>query len=259
MTSVDLPEPETPVTQQNTPSGNETSTPVRLCWRALRTTSSPRGSPPVLRHVDRPLAGEVLARQRGGFFATSLRRALGDHVAAVLAGTGAEIDEVVGGAHRALVVLDHDHGVAEVAQPVERRDQLLVVALVEADRGLVEDVEHADKARADLRRQPDPLRLAARERAGRALQRQVADPDVVEEGEALADLARDQASDRALGLGELEVFHPLARGAGAQHREVVDAEPVDQHGEALGAQPGAVAGRAGLLGHVPLDPLTHLL
>ena len=54
---------------------------------------------------------------------------------------------------------------------VERLDQAPVVALVQADRRLVEDVEHADQARPDLRREPDALRLAAgqrRRRRGRA-------------------------------------------------------------------------------------------
>ena len=74
---------------------------------------------------------------------------------------------MVGGADRALVVLDDDHRVAEVAQPLERRDQLRVVALVQADRGLVEDVEDADEARADLGGQADPLRLAAGQRRRR--------------------------------------------------------------------------------------------
>ena len=37
-------------------------------------------------------------------------------------------------------------------------EQARVVARVEADRGLVEDVEHAHQARADLRREPDALR-----------------------------------------------------------------------------------------------------
>ena len=92
---------------------------------------------------------------------------------------------MVGRAHRPLVVLDHDHGVAEVAQPLQRLDQLRVVALVQADRGLVEDVEHADQAGADLGRQPDPLRLAAGEGARRARQVEVADADVLEEGEPL--------------------------------------------------------------------------
>ena len=102
-----------------------------------------------------------------GSLAHLSRGARGDDVAAVDAGAGPDLDEVVGGHHRVLVVLDHDHRVAEVAQALERRDQLLVVALVQADRGLVEHVQHAHQARPDLGRQADPLRLAAGERARR--------------------------------------------------------------------------------------------
>ena len=105
-------------------------------------------------------------------------------------------------AHHLLVVLDDEHGVAEVAQPLERPDQLVVVALVQADRGLVEDVEHADELRADLRREPQSLRLAARERRRRAVELQVADADVVEEGQSLADLLDDPRPDQLLGLGQ---------------------------------------------------------
>ena len=75
-------------------------------------------------------------------------------MAAVLAGARAHVDEPVGRAHHLLVVLDDEHGVAQVAQALERPDQLRVVALVQPDRGLVEDVEDADELRADLRRQP---------------------------------------------------------------------------------------------------------
>ncbi len=113
------------------------------------------------RHRDRARAREELAGGRVLDGHHLLGRALGHHVAAVLAGARAEVHDVVGRAHRALVVLDHDHGVAEVAQPLQGRDQPFVVALVQPDRRLVEDVEHAHQARADLRGQPDALRLAA--------------------------------------------------------------------------------------------------
>jgi hypothetical protein len=63
-------------------------------------------------------------------------------------------------------MLDDDHGVAEVAQALQRFEQPVVVALVQADRGLVEHVEHAGQARADLRGEADALALAARQRAG---------------------------------------------------------------------------------------------
>ena len=46
----------------------------------------------------------------------------------------------------------------------------MVVALVQADARLVEHVEHADQAGADLGGEPDALRLAARQRAGAAIQ-----------------------------------------------------------------------------------------
>ena len=56
---------------------------------------------------------------------------------------GAEIDDVVGAADGFFVVLDDEHGVAEVAQVFERGEQALVVAMVQTDGGLVENVEHA--------------------------------------------------------------------------------------------------------------------
>ena len=59
---------------------------------------------------------------------------------------GPHVDDVIGGADRVLVMLDDQHGVAEIAQAAQRLEQHVVVALVEADAGLVEDVEHARQA-----------------------------------------------------------------------------------------------------------------
>ena len=140
-----------------------------------------------------------------------LGRALGDDAAAVLPRAGAHVDEPVGGAHHLLVVLDHEHRVAEVAQPLERADQPVVVALVEADRRLVEDVEHADELRADLGREAEPLRLAARERLRRPVELQVADADVVEERQPLADLLHDPVTDQLLGRRQLELVEEPQR------------------------------------------------
>ena len=63
----------------------------------------------------------------------------------MLAGTRADVDDVVRGADRVFVMLDDDQGVADVAQPEQRLDQAVVVALVQADGGLVEHVQHADQ------------------------------------------------------------------------------------------------------------------
>ncbi len=158
-------------------------------------------------------------------------------------------------AHRPLVVLHHDHRVAQVAQPLQGLDQLRVVALVQPDRGLVQDVEDADQARADLGRQPDALRLSARQRPRRPRQVQVADPDVVEEGEPLRDLADQQPRDRPLGVGHLELLDPGQRRPRRELGVVVDRDPPHLDREALRPQPGALADRARLLGHVALHPL----
>ena len=108
-------------------------------------------------------------------------RPLSDDFAAFDAGAGAEVDEVVGRAHRVLIVLDDDDRVSLMCEPLQGREQPVVVARVQADRRLVEDVEHAHQPRADLAGQPDALCLAAGERGSRTIKRQVMQTDVQKE------------------------------------------------------------------------------
>ena len=68
--------------------------------------------PPGLRHGDLLLAGEILARQAVGVGHDLLRRTGGHHLAAVDAGAGADVDEVVRRPHGVLVVLHHQEGIA---------------------------------------------------------------------------------------------------------------------------------------------------
>jgi hypothetical protein len=77
------------------------------------------------------------------FFSRSAGSPLEDHLAAMLAGARPEVDDPVRRPDGLLVMLDDDDGVAEIAEPPERREQLAVVALVQTDRRLVEHVEHA--------------------------------------------------------------------------------------------------------------------
>ena len=68
---------------------------------------------------DSLFARQVLAGDGAGGLDDIRHRALGDDLAAVDAGPGADIHHVVGGADGVLVVFHHDHRVAEVAQPGE--------------------------------------------------------------------------------------------------------------------------------------------
>src|SRR4051812_31405932 len=142
-----------------------------------------------------------------------------DDVAAVRAGAGADVDQMVGGADAVLVVLDHEHRVAEVAEAEQGTDQAGVVALVEADGGLVEDVADADEAGADLGGEADALGFAAREAAGLAVEREVAEADIEHEAEAGLDLADDRLGDLFAFGAELEGFE---EGFGAFDGELGD-------------------------------------
>ena len=218
MTSVLLPEPETPVTQVSVPSGTSKSIPLRLLPRAPSRRSDLHAGAPLRRDRDREPPGEVLAGERVRVAHDLLGRPRRDEVPAVLAGAGPEIDDVVRRRDRRLVVLDDQHGVAQVAQPLERAEEPVVVALVQADARLVQHVEHADEARADLGREPDALPLAAGERGRLALQRQVAEADVGEELQPLADLLEHPLGDRLLGRREIDLAKGLDRVASPRAR-----------------------------------------
>ena len=225
-----------------------------MLGRALDPEPAGVVDPPIRRRDDAP-ARQIRARDRLLGACDLGGRAARDDPTAVLAGARAHVDQEVGGADRLLVVLDDDDRVSEVAQAHERGQEASVVALVQADRRLVEDVEHAHQRRADLCGEPDALRLAARERRGGAVQGEVADADVLEEHEPLADLAQDAGADRPLGVGEHEAVDELDRRRDRHARELGDVDAADRHGEARGLQAVAVARGARLERHVLLDPL----
>ena len=98
MTSVDLPPPETPVTQVNVPSGKATVRFCRLLARAPTTVSAAR-SRGARRRSGRGICrkpGEVLAGQALRARHHLLRRAARHHLAAVHAGARPHVDQVVG-------------------------------------------------------------------------------------------------------------------------------------------------------------------
>ena len=126
-------------------------------------------------------AGQVAAGQRRlRVSATSLRRALRDDRAARAAGPRAHVDQVVARPHQRFVVLDDDDRVALLLQIAQRGDQPIVVARMQADRRLVEQIQHADQPRADAGRQPHALPFAAAERVGGAIEREVLGADAIE-------------------------------------------------------------------------------
>ena len=173
-TSELLPEPDTPVTHTNVPSGISTSMFLRLLCAAPMIFSQflPGG---------RRLAGISIFSLPERYCPVRLRGSAAMSSAEPMAttspprtpGPGPKSMIVIGGPHRVFVVLDDDHGVAQIAQLRERGEQAVVVARVQADRRLVEDVQHADQAAADLSGQADALRFAAGKRGSGAVEREI--------------------------------------------------------------------------------------
>ena len=105
--------------------------------------------------------GQVLTGER-----VRVGRHLGGHTAghqeaALASGAGAKVHDVVGAANGFFIVLDDQHGVAQIPQPLQGPQQAVVVAMVQADRGLIQHVEHSAQPRADLGGQADALPFAA--------------------------------------------------------------------------------------------------
>ena len=78
------------------------------------------------------------------------------------------------------------------------REQLAVVALVQADGRLVEDVDDAGQLRADLRGEADALALAAGQGGGGPVEREVVEAHVEQEPEPAADLLEQLVGDLLL-------------------------------------------------------------
>ena len=139
-----------------------------------------------LRERDGGPPGQVIAGERAGLRGNFGRRAGSHHLPAVLAAARAEVDHVICGGDHLQVVLDDQHGIAQVAQAAQDVDQAAGVARVQADGRLVENIQHAAQPRAEQRGQAQALGFAGREGGRRAFQGQVTGAGFDQPGDALA-------------------------------------------------------------------------
>ena len=135
--------------------------------------------------VVRQLLPSVRLLHAGDLFGRTLR----DDAAAFFAAFRAEIEDPVGVTDHVHVVLDDDHSVAEVRQPMENVEQFAHVVEVEPRRGLIQQVESlAGLALAEFARQLDALRLASGERDGGLTEVNVSQSDIDQRLQLLPDL-----------------------------------------------------------------------
>ena len=215
------------------------------------------GRPARRRDGDLLGAGEEPARERGRVRGDLLRRAQRDQVPAQLPRPRTQVHDEIGCADGFFVVLHHEDRVTEVPQPLQRVEKPAVIPLVKPDAGLVEDVQHANQARADLGREPDPLSLAARQCRRCSIERQIVEPDLGEEAEPLADLLEHTARDLGVPLREGQRVEELPCRLDREPDHVRDGSSRDLDGECLRPEAGALAGGAVSQRHETLEILSH--
>ena len=106
-------------------------------------------------------------------------------------------------------MLDDDDRVPLISQVLQAAQQHRVVARVQPDRRLIKDVQYPHQPAADLPRQPNALRFAARERRSGAIQREVIEPTPQQEPQPPANLLEGLNGDEGLRLVEFDVLKEL--------------------------------------------------
>ena len=118
------------------------------------------------------------------------------------------------------------------------------VAAVQPDGRLVQHVARAHQPRAQAGGQLDALRFAAGERGREAVERQVLQPDVVQELQPLADLDQDLVGDGGLFRRQLERVEERLRLGDVHAHDLGQVLAAHAHVQRFLAQPRAVALRA---------------
>ena len=166
-------------------------------------------------------AAQVVTGERGGL-AQVLRRAVKHDLAAALARPRAHVDDAVGRPHHRRVMLHHHQRVASIAQAQHRLGDAVHVARVQADAGLVQHEQGVDQRGAQRRRQVDALHLAATQGAALPVQRQVADADIAQIAQPVADFLEQQLLRLHVG----GIASLLRAGFGQQGKELP--QPLDR-------------------------------
>ena len=151
------------------------------------------------------VAHEELAGVGAGGCRDFCGAAFADDAAAVFAAFGAEVEDPVGVADHVEIVLDDDDRVAEIGEAVQDFEQLAHIVEVQAGGGLVEQIEGAaGLALGEFAGQLHALGLAAGERGGALAEVDVAEADIDERLQLLADLGHVGEHGERVFDGEVE-------------------------------------------------------
>ena len=144
------------------------------------------------RNFDSARTTQILAGERLGATLQLVARALKHQMAAALPVTRAKVHNLVGRAHHAGFVFDHNDRVAEIAQAVKDADEAFGVARMKADARFVEDIQCVHEARAEAGCEIHALGFATGERARWTVERKIAKTHIDQVAESSADFVEDK-------------------------------------------------------------------
>ena len=124
---------------------------------------------------------------------------------------------------------------------------------MQSDARFVENIQHTDQARTDLRRQANALRFAAGKRTRRSIEREVRQADVLQKAQPFANLFEHLIGDEPLTLSELKRFKEPHRLCNRKRRHFRNVLAADRKSQTFGPQARSVAVLARSNGHVLLD------
>ena len=175
----------------------------------------------------------------------------------MLARARADIHDIIRREHGILVMLHHNQGITQIPQTLQGRQQLIVVPLMQADAGLVQDIGHAHQAGADLSGQTDTLSLAAGQAAGGPGQGQIIQSHINQEADAGLNLFQDLFTNQLLLFCKLQFLQKIIQLQHGHRRHFRDILLPHGHRQRRLLQTLAAAGLTGRNPHEGLIFLTH--
>ena len=130
-------------------------------------------------------------------------------------GSGADIHNMICRTHRIFIMLDYDHGIAQIPQMNQCLQQLVIVLLVQTNTRLIEDISHAHQTGTDLRCQSNTLRFTAGQRCRTSGQTQIIQTNINQKLDSATNFPQQLAADQLLLLRQL---HPTQEMGQIQNR-----------------------------------------
>src|SRR3954468_3517180 len=106
-----------------------------------------------------------------------------------------DVDNVIRRAHRFFVMFYHEHCITDITQVFKNTDQAGIVSRMKADAWFIQDVQSADKQRAQICRKLYSLSLSARKCGGQAAQGKIIESYINEEFQPASYLKQQFFSD----------------------------------------------------------------